>query len=198
MTVLDVFLHATANGTANNSYIFQPGDMIYSVGDPAMPIYNQPYHQAVQSIQNQGSNLIMTVQRGGDHIIENTGFQKQPAQPGQNQNNAQPSVIKRTVRMERPNQNTSWGFQIYGGRDFGQPLLISKITPGSMAQQVSIYGNNGKLFGTKNRRDATAYKCMICTNELIEGASVIVDTLCATSLRNRHYNERLLPFKCHL
>lgn len=112
--------------------------MIYSVGDPAQTIYNQPYHQAVQAISNQGNNLIMTVQRGGDSIIESTGFQKQPSQPTNQNTNNQPSVIKRTVRMERPNQNTSWGFQIFGGRDFGQPLLISKVTSGSMAQQVSI------------------------------------------------------------
>jgi hypothetical protein len=116
----------------------QTGDMIYSVGDPAQSIYNFPYHQAVQAISNQGNNLVMTVQRGGDQIIENDKFQKSPvANPAtQPASSSQPSVIKRTVRMERPNANTSWGFQIYGGRDFGQPLLISKVTPGSMAQQV--------------------------------------------------------------
>ena len=115
--------------------------MIYSVGDPAQSIYNYPYNQALAAIQQQGNNLVMTVQRGGDQIIENDKFQKAaPLNPSQNLGGSggQPSVIKRTVRMERPNQNTSWGFQIYGGRDFGQPLLISKVTPGSMAQQVLL------------------------------------------------------------
>lgn len=117
--------------------------MIYSVGDPAQIIYNYPYHQAIQMIQNQGNNLVMTVQRGGEHIIESDAFKKSAPTPAP----AQPSVIKRTVRMERPNQNTAWGFQIYGGRDFGQPLLISKIIPGSMAQQVCI-----DLYVLTNRR----------------------------------------------
>lgn len=152
----------------------QANDMIYSVGDPAQVIYNYPYHQAIQMIQNQGNNLVMTVQRGGDQIIESDAFKKSAPTPAP----AQPSVIKRTVRMERPNQNTAWGFQVYGGRDFGQPLLISKIIPGSMAQQVGLdEGDSVCFIGESPRQNVAGWTHQQAQQALMNQGNKLVMTV---------------------
>ncbi|XP_055352147.1 uncharacterized protein LOC129598326 [Paramacrobiotus metropolitanus] len=162
----------------------QAGDMIYSVGDPATSIYNLPYHQAVQAVSNQGNNLIMTVQRGGDAIIESSGFQKAANQPSQSPGagaaggGGQPSVIKRTVRMERPNQNTPWGFQVFGGRDFGQSLVISKVTPGSMAQQVGLdEGDQLCFIGENPRQNVSGWTHQQAQQALINQGNKLVMTV---------------------
>jgi C-terminal processing protease CtpA/Prc len=42
------------------------------------------------------------------------------------------------IRLKRPNNTVSWGFNIQGGKEFSSPLLIQKITPNSLADRCSL------------------------------------------------------------
>lgn len=43
-----------------------------------------------------------------------------------------------TVQLKRDNEEEKWGFQISGGKDQNSPLVISEITPGSIAELVGL------------------------------------------------------------
>lgn len=43
-----------------------------------------------------------------------------------------------TVRLQRNNPSQPWGFRIHGGVDFNQPLLILKVTAGSLSSQQGL------------------------------------------------------------
>lgn len=43
-----------------------------------------------------------------------------------------------TVQLTRESEEEKWGFQISGGKDQNSPLVISEITPGSIAERVGL------------------------------------------------------------
>ncbi|XP_074600391.1 Z band alternatively spliced PDZ-motif protein 52 isoform X6 [Brevipalpus obovatus] len=43
-----------------------------------------------------------------------------------------------TVRMCRGDALSPWGFRLQGGKDWGTPLAISKLNPGSLAEQAGL------------------------------------------------------------
>ncbi|XP_015795098.1 PDZ and LIM domain protein Zasp isoform X2 [Tetranychus urticae] len=43
-----------------------------------------------------------------------------------------------TVRMNRGDASSPWGFRLQGGKDWGTPLAVSKINPGSLAEQGGL------------------------------------------------------------
>ncbi|XP_021944189.1 PDZ and LIM domain protein Zasp isoform X1 [Folsomia candida] len=43
-----------------------------------------------------------------------------------------------TLKLSRPNLGTPWGFRIHGGKDFGQPLVVLKVTANSIASQSGL------------------------------------------------------------
>lgn len=43
-----------------------------------------------------------------------------------------------TVRLQRSDPSQPWGFRIHGGADFNQPLVILKVTAGSLAAQQGL------------------------------------------------------------
>ena len=53
------------------------------------------------------------------------------------------SVVQiKNVKLQRADQSVSWGFNIQGGRDINSPLMICKVTPGTLAERCSIkYGD---------------------------------------------------------
>ena len=42
------------------------------------------------------------------------------------------------IRLKRPNNSISWGFNIQGGKEFSSPLLVQKITPTRLADRCSL------------------------------------------------------------
>ena len=45
-----------------------------------------------------------------------------------------------TVRLDRTDSNTSWGFRMAGGKDFGTPLQIQRVSI-DIGQQKWILGS---------------------------------------------------------
>lgn len=43
-----------------------------------------------------------------------------------------------TVKLQRPDPSQPWGFRIHGGVDFNQPLVILKVTAGSLSAQQGL------------------------------------------------------------
>jgi len=43
-----------------------------------------------------------------------------------------------TVNLSRPDPSQPWGFRIHGGADFAQPLLIVKVSAGSLSAQQGL------------------------------------------------------------
>lgn len=43
-----------------------------------------------------------------------------------------------TVKLQRPDSSQPWGFRIHGGSDFNQPLVILKVTAGSLSSQQGL------------------------------------------------------------
>ncbi|KAL3876648.1 hypothetical protein ACJMK2_034456, partial [Sinanodonta woodiana] len=38
-----------------------------------------------------------------------------------------------TIWLQKPSGDIPWGFRLQGGREFGQPLTVQRVTPGSIA-----------------------------------------------------------------
>jgi membrane-associated protease RseP (regulator of RpoE activity) len=48
------------------------------------------------------------------------------------------SVIKLTAKLDRTDGGTSWGFRMAGGKDFGSPVILQKVVPGSLAAKCGL------------------------------------------------------------
>jgi len=46
------------------------------------------------------------------------------------------------VKLQRTDPSVSWGFNVQGGKEFGSPLVIQKVNPGSLAERCSIRPND--------------------------------------------------------
>ena len=46
------------------------------------------------------------------------------------------------LQMQRESNSTPWGFRMQGGRDFGCPLQIQKVNPGSLAERCGMQVND--------------------------------------------------------
>lgn len=46
------------------------------------------------------------------------------------------------VKLQRADPSVSWGFNVQGGKEFGSPLVIQKVNPGSLADRCSIKAND--------------------------------------------------------
>ena len=42
------------------------------------------------------------------------------------------------VKLQRNDQNVSWGFNVQGGKEFNCPLVIQRVTANSLADRCSI------------------------------------------------------------
>ncbi|XP_041485693.1 PDZ and LIM domain protein 5-like isoform X2 [Lytechinus variegatus] len=49
------------------------------------------------------------------------------------------------VNIRIPGPSGPWGFRLAGGRDFNQPLFISKVTPGGKAHRANVLENDNIL-----------------------------------------------------
>ena len=38
------------------------------------------------------------------------------------------SLLTLSAKLDRSDGNTSWGFRMYGGKDFGAPLTIQRVS----------------------------------------------------------------------
>lgn len=43
------------------------------------------------------------------------------------------------ISLRRPSQQVTWGFSIFGGRDFSAPLTIQKVTPDGLAAKSNLH-----------------------------------------------------------
>ncbi|OUC41556.1 putative PDZ/DHR/GLGF domain protein [Trichinella nativa] len=68
-----------------------------------------------------------------------------------------------TVRMSRSDPSIIWGFRLQGGLDFNEPLTISKVVAGSLAERagliegdhvVRIAGHHADSMQHKDAQDA--------------------------------------------
>jgi len=48
------------------------------------------------------------------------------------------SVMSLSAKMDRTDGGTPWGFRLAGGKDFGAPLIIQKVNPGSLAAKCGL------------------------------------------------------------
>lgn len=48
------------------------------------------------------------------------------------------SVVRLTAKLDRTDGGTSWGFRMAGGRDYGTPLTLQKVMPGSLAARCGL------------------------------------------------------------
>lgn len=47
-------------------------------------------------------------------------------------------LLKLSAKLDRTDSSTSWGFRLVGGKDFGTPLTIQRVTPGSLAARCGV------------------------------------------------------------
>lgn len=47
-------------------------------------------------------------------------------------------LLSLNAKLDRTDQSTSWGFRLHGGHDFGSPLTIQRVTPGSLAANCGL------------------------------------------------------------
>jgi PDZ and LIM domain protein 5/6/7 len=65
-----------------------------------------------------------------------------------------------SVKLQRNDSTVSWGFNVQGGRDFHSPLLIQKVTTGSLAEKASIIPGDFILrIGHINAHNLTHNQC---------------------------------------
>lgn len=75
------------------------------------------------------------------------------------------------IRLLRMESNSPWGFRLAGGREYGQPLSIMRVTPGSLAERGGLQTNDRVLrIGNKDAQVLThqeAQQAVVnCRNEL--------------------------------
>ncbi|CAL8138519.1 unnamed protein product [Orchesella dallaii] len=76
------------------------------------------------------------------------------------------------IRLQRQSANQPWGFRIHGGQDFNQPILVVKVTAGSLAAQNGIAPGDQLI--QLNGRDALRMRHKEA-QDIILGASNTVD-----------------------
>ncbi|XP_076443626.1 uncharacterized protein LOC143282031 isoform X7 [Babylonia areolata] len=65
-----------------------------------------------------------------------------------------PSEAKmETIWLQRSNTDIPWGFRLQGGRDYGVPLSVQKVTPGSVAAAGLCQGDSILKIGTISTTD---------------------------------------------
>jgi len=42
------------------------------------------------------------------------------------------------AKLDRTDSKTPWGFRLYGGKDFGSPFTVQRVTPGSLADKCGL------------------------------------------------------------
>lgn len=59
------------------------------------------------------------------------------------------SGLELSARLERSDGGVSWGFRLVGGKDFGAPLTIQRVNPGSVAAKCGLeVGDEIRMIGT--------------------------------------------------
>ncbi|CAF1455976.1 unnamed protein product [Didymodactylos carnosus] len=53
-----------------------------------------------------------------------------------------PSYTVLNVKLQRDSASIPWGFRMIGGKDFGSPLQIQRVNPGSVAEKYGIKPND--------------------------------------------------------
>lgn len=48
------------------------------------------------------------------------------------------STLMLSAKLDRSDGGTPWGFRMHGGKDFGCPLTIQRVTPGSLAAKCGL------------------------------------------------------------
>ncbi|KAK3090073.1 hypothetical protein FSP39_008954 [Pinctada imbricata] len=57
--------------------------------------------------------------------------------------------------LQRPHEHVPWGFRLQGGREFGQPLAVQRVTPGSVASGSLTTGDVILKIGSTNVTNCT-------------------------------------------
>ncbi|KAH9393519.1 LIM domain-binding protein 3 [Tyrophagus putrescentiae] len=77
-----------------------------------------------------------------------------------------------TAKLMRSGSETPWGFRLQGGLEFGQPLSVVKVTPGSLSDQTGVQVGdillkiNGKECDKLRHKDAQ--DAIICAGNYLE------------------------------
>jgi hypothetical protein len=48
------------------------------------------------------------------------------------------ALMKLSAKMDRTDGGTPWGFRMAGGKDFGSPLIVQRVNPGSLAAKCGL------------------------------------------------------------
>jgi hypothetical protein len=48
------------------------------------------------------------------------------------------AAMRLSAKMDRTDSSTPWGFRMTGGKDFGAPLVIQRVNPGSLAAKCGL------------------------------------------------------------